>query len=687
MKHIFKNTNLLTIVLSCCIIVILIVCSSVFRVLNKTIQNEYYSVKNEILGVSANPHIIVVEIDEKSIESIGSFPFPRSVYASLIKNLNLESVPLIAFDILFLDPSEESSDTIFSQAIKDSKARIILGDALDTSGEIKIPTTILDADSYSHGYLSPNVESSNKTVYSFSPKMKDVKGEIYEHFTLQILRNFYDYMYGTSLSSIIGNYEQGNYIISQDVQIPLASKNSEEILINFVPSDSFTRVSVSDVANPSTFEQLRNEIDFRDAIVLVGPAADGLKDNFFTPNGYEFGVNIHANILNTLLLKSYMMYFDPFIEWILIFFIVILSVSLNLSTSSRILVISNLVIILVFWIIIPVSILLGTNLIFNYPSEIIFSLILSVLVANIVKYLIEDKNKQKLNKALSEYVGSHIAAEILDEDGSVDFDGQEKNLVCFFSDIEGFTSLSEILSPIELVGFLRVYLTHMTESIMDQKGYVDKFEGDAIMALWGAFSKQQDTKDDSVRACATALIHQETIKKINTEWKDKLKRTLRVRIGIHSGNAIIGNIGAIGKKMSFTALGDNINLASRLEGANKYYGTLICVSESVYFDTQDAFEFRFLDEIQVKGKDISVKIYELLANKGELSIEKKSQIYKFSEARELYTQKNFKEAQAIFLELEKLGDAPSKYYAQRCACFQKNPPSKDWTGVWRMTEK
>jgi adenylate cyclase len=160
-----------------------------------------------------------------------------------------------------------------------------------------------------------------------------------------------------------------------------------------------------------------------------------------------------------------------------------------------------------------------------------------------------------------------------------------------------------------------------------------------------------------------------------------------VRIGIHSGNAIIWNIWAIWKKMSFTALGDNINLASRLEWVNKYYGTLICVSESVYWDTQENFEFRFLDEIQVKGKDIPVKIYELLAHSWELSQEKKSMIELFSEARKLYTQKKFQEAEVLFLNLEKSWDAPSKYYAQRCSCFQKNPPSDDWTWVWRMTEK
>ncbi len=687
MKHIFKNTNLLTVLLSLFIIVVLLACSSLFRVLNKTIQNEYYTVKNEILWVTANPHIIIVEIDEKSFESIGSFPFLRSVYAQVIENLNKEDISVIAFDMLFLDATSPNEDEIFIQSLKNSEASVVLWNATDSQGVIETPIELIPEFIYDDGFLAPNVEYSNKTVYSFSPKISDYSGNTFEHFTIRILRNFYDYMYWSSTRENIWNYQDKYYSLSDDYLFPLASKNSQEILINFIPENSFTRVSLSDVYDTDNFETLRKDIDFRDSIILIGPTADGLKDNFFTPNGYEYWVNIHANILNTLLTKSFMMYFDPTLEWVLIFLIVILSVSLNLSASSRLLLTGNFLIILIFWIIIPVSILLWTNLILNFPTEIIFSLILSILVANIMKYLIEDKNKQKLNKALSEYVWSHIAAEILDEDGSIDFDGQEKNLVCFFSDIEWFTSLSEVLTATELVAFLRVYLTIMTESIMDQKWYVDKFEGDAIMALWGAFSKQQDTIDDSMRACTTALIHQEAIENINLEWKEKLQRSLRVRIGIHSGKAIIGNIWALWKKMSFTALWDNINLASRLEGANKYYGTLICVSETVYEDTYESFEYRFLDEIQVKWKDISVKIYELLTRKWELAEDKALQIQKFSEARHLYTQKKFIEAQALFRELANLWDAPSQYYAERCSGFQKNPPASDWTWVWRMTDK
>lgn len=379
------------------------------------------------------------------------------------------------------------------------------------------------------------------------------------------------------------------------------------------------------------------------------------------------------------------MYFDRQLEWLLIFLLVIVSVYANLSSSSRVLLVSNFLIVSIFWFIFPLSILLGTNLIINFPSEIIFSLLLSFTSANIVKYIIEDTNKRKLNQALSEYVGESIADEILLENGKVNLDGQEKNLVCFFSDIEGFTTMSEKLSPWELVTFLREYLSSMTGIIMDKQGHIDKYEWDAIMALWWAFTDHSHA--DYVSACESALQQMNSLTQLNNKWSKKLWNTIHVRMWVHGWKAIIWNIGAIGKKMEFTALWDNINLASRLEGVNKYYGTYICVSEVVYNATKEFFIFRYLDEIQVKWKDIPVKIYELIWKK-DLVSEKQSQVYNaFMWAMIHYKEKSFSDAKDIFERLADDGDAPSKTYAERCNYYIKNPPPSDWDGVWKMMEK
>lgn len=239
--------------------------------------------------------------------------------------------------------------------------------------------------------------------------------------------------------------------MSPDLSLPLAGNNTDEILINYIPGESFQKVSFHQIYNKKSLAELSKNIDLKDKIILIGPAADGFNDSFYTPNGTEYGMYIHANILNTILSKQFMIYFNKYIEWLLIFFLIILSVQVNLSRNSQVLLLGNLGIIAIFWVIFPISIVLGTNLILNFPSEIILSLLLAFSASNIVKFITEDANKKKLNSALSEYVSRDIAQEILKQEGRIKLDGEKKKLVCFFSDIEGFTTISEKLSPEELV--------------------------------------------------------------------------------------------------------------------------------------------------------------------------------------------------------------------------------------------
>ena len=682
MISLIKNKNILTIIISFIIIVILFVCGPFLWILNKTLQNKYYSIKNDIVGLKANTHIIVVDIDERSFSEIWKFPFSRWVYAQVLNNIEKYNVWVVALDILFLDPSW--NDEAFIAALAND-TRVVLWSAFDSGRNILRPFDEIPVWSYKTWYLHPNVEKSNKTVYSFSPQIVASDNETYEHFSIQILRSFYEYLYAGSIDiPELGEYSDSQYIFSPDTHYPLASSHSNEILINFIPGESFTRISFADLYDETKLSVINRKIGLKDTILLIGPAAEWLKDEFFTPNGTEYGVNIHANILNTLLSKQYMMYFDKRLEWVLIFFLIVLSVSANLSSSNRVIFASNIAIVLVFWFVFPLSILLGTNLILNHPSEIIFSLLLAFTASNIVKYLIEDKNKRKLNRALSEYVGSSIADEILLEHGKVNLDGEKKELVMFFSDIEGFTTMSEKLDPEELVTFLREYLGEMTKIIMEEHGHVDKYEWDAIMALWGAFHTLEVS--DYHTACSSALRQQKALSEINTNWKTKFQKDVAVRMWIHEGEAIVGNIGAVGQKMEFTALWDNVNLASRLEGVNKFYGTYICVSEAIYKETKDVFSYRYLDIIQVKGKDVPVKIYELRGYISEMTDSDHRLIESFEAALETYRSRDFTQAKKLFWALAKT-DAPSKVYEERCQSYIDTPPEEDWNGVWRMTEK
>lgn len=684
MKWFLKYSALSTIILSGCIVLLLFLLSSALTVLNKQIQKEYYGIKNSIANFWSHPNILLVGLDEKSLKEIWSFPISRTYYADIIKNLWAYRPAVIAFDFLFLDPSSTKADSVFKESIESFDA-LVFGTAMSSWDIFIPPHTSLWVSDDNTGFLSPNVEQSNNTVYSFAPILWDALWNEREHFTIKIIRQFYNAFWQDDQYLWEGKRENGGYQIHEDLSIPLSRKDSKEVLINFIPPANFPRVSFQELFDPKNLEDIDKEYQIKDKIILIWPAADGFNDEFYTPNGREYGMYVHANILNTILSKQYMMYFDRFLEWLMIFFLIILSVFINLSRNTKLILFWNISIIAVFWILFPISILLGTNLILNFPSEIILSLLFSFTAANIVKFIIEDRNKRKLNAALSEYVSKDIAEEVLAGDGAIKLDGEKRELVCFFSDIEWFTSMSERIPPETLVTFLREYLGEMTDVIMWENGHVDKFEWDAIMALWWAFNPVEDI--DCLKACKVALMQQKALKNIHMRWNTVFENQLKVRIWIHAGNAIVWNIWAPGQKMEFTAIWDNINLASRLEGVNKFYGSYICVSEEIYTKTKAMFSYRYLDTIQVKGKDIPVKIYELRGYITDMTDADHSLIEKFDKGIHLYKTQQFEKALNIFQELASSWDAPSQTYIQRCQEYLKDKPAASWDAVWRMSEK
>lgn len=681
LTKILKNRIILTLLLSCVVIWILVVFSSVFHVLNKNIQNNYYSLKNTIFDQSVNSNILIATIDKETLWELGRFPFSRDVYVEFLKNVERQWAAVVGFDIIFVDESDQSADLAFTDALERANIPIVFGSSITSSSDIETPLPLFQNTIFSSGFLPPNVDRANRTVYSFSPFLRFDSGE-YEHFSLAVLRGFYSFLYDQDLRKDTFEFDAGgNYLFTEDLRIPLSSRGVNDVLISFLPSEAFPQVPFSDLQD----HQKSKEHDLKDKIILIGTTVDGIKDEFFMPSGLEYGVFVHANIINTILSKQFLIYFDKKTEWILIFLLIITSVYFNLSRSRKILFASNVLLAGLFVIIIPVSIFLFTNLIMSYPTEIVFALILSQTLSNGVKYLIEDKNKEKLKKSLSEYVGSDIAEEVLNEWGNINFDGEEKDAILFFSDIEWFTTLSEKLTPRKLVGFLREYLGQMSDVVLDQKGYINKYEGDAIMAIWWAFGELEP--QNYSHACHAALEQMELLEKLNKDWLKHYGQKIHIRIGIHSGEVIVWNIGAEGRKMEFTALWDTVNIASRLEWVNKFYGIHICVSESIYTETKGDFEYRFLDTIKVKWKKEQLNIYELIGRKWELSEKNKKIREKFQVALDVYTKQDFQKAKLLFNELIDMWDPAALTFKARCSMYLLNPPEKDWKGVWIMDEK
>jgi adenylate cyclase len=262
--------------------------------------------------------------------------------------------------------------------------------------------------------------------------------------------------------------------------------------------------------------------------------------------------------------------------------------------------------------------------------------------------------------------------------------GESKQLTIQFSDIAGFTSLSESLSPQQVVEFLNAYLSRMTAEVEAQQGIVDKYIGDAVMAFWGAPIPQPDHAD---RACRAALGQLRRVAELRAGWAERgaLAR-FSVRLGLHSGEVVVGNIGS-DTRMDYTIIGDSVNTASRLEGMNKVYGTHILVSEDTVNLLHGRYTLRELDHILVVGKSRPVRIYELAGEDGELPAPALAIHARFAEGLAAYRERRFAEAVATFGALAQSGDAPARTFLRRCEAFQRTPPPEDWNGVYVSESK
>ncbi|MGH6629413.1 MAG: adenylate/guanylate cyclase domain-containing protein, partial [Burkholderiales bacterium] len=313
----------------------------------------------------------------------------------------------------------------------------------------------------------------------------------------------------------------------------------------------------------------------------------------------------------------------------------------------------------------------------------------NVLMVSLYRALVEEKEKRKVRTAFGQYLSPEVIRRLLVNPRLVD--PRKTEITVMFSDIRGFTTISEKLDAQELALFLNQYLSDMTRIVFDRQGTLDKYIGDAVMAFWGAPFEEEG---HAARACETALDMMKRVHELQTQWKAEGKPPLEIGIGLNTGVASVGNMGS-SLRYGYTALGDAVNLSSRLEGLNKEYLTHILVNETTYAAAKDAgLVFRELDLIQVKGKLQPVTLYELIAQRDEAAsngsmAELAARVEAFAGGRELYKKRRWEEAQKAFQGvLEKWPeDGPSRVYWKRCQEYLFEEPPANWDGVYVMTHK
>jgi len=282
-------------------------------------------------------------------------------------------------------------------------------------------------------------------------------------------------------------------------------------------------------------------------------------------------------------------------------------------------------------------------------------------------------------QAFKKYVPSELVRQLIQAGEGAHLGGKSDELTIFFSDIADFTSIAENLPAGELMLYLSEYMNELTVLIMNEKGTIDKYIGDAIMAFWGA---PVVLENHSYHACKAAIACQKKIRVLNDKWDREGKPVMKTRIGIHTGNVIVGNMGS-DERLNYTIIGDNVNLCSRIEGINKEYKTEILITESAYQNVSQFFYCRPVDIVAVKGKTRGVKIYELLAEKSDQNTLLSQVCSKFTLAFELYQKKEFTKASEIYSEIFKSdnNDLTAGYLADRCEEIIRNGLSEQWSGI------
>jgi adenylate cyclase len=286
----------------------------------------------------------------------------------------------------------------------------------------------------------------------------------------------------------------------------------------------------------------------------------------------------------------------------------------------------------------------------------------------------------------AQYLPEKYVEMLIADPNMLQLGGKRRRMSVLFTDIAGFTTVSERLSPEELIGLLNEYLTNLTRVILENDGIIDKYEGDLIMAEFGMPVWYEDHAE---RCCRASLRMQKRLVELRDKWKSEGKDELYSRVGVNTGDMAFGNMGSE-EVFDYTVMGDTVNLASRFEGANKTYGSTIMIGKETYLDVKDKFVTRPLDSIQVKGKLKGVEVFELLAeDPSELSPGKLEAIRLYTIGLEHYRSRRFDEGAENFRQaLENdPSDNPSKVFLERCRQYIETPPDDDWAGVWTLTEK
>lgn len=679
----------------------------------------------------AAPPVVIVDVDPKSLKEFGQWPWPRSRTAELLRAIAAAGPTVIGLDMVFAEADRSSPvrltegktdmppdvrdyllampdhDQQLAETLAASPVPVVLGHLFNhqtgNAAALKSGSFLLrgkDPAPFLHHFGGADVNlplfeqaAQGSGFFNIAPDSDAIVR------SLPLLIRSQDGLYPSLVLAMlqaaagwqpveVSSNENGVRAVRIGPHLIPTSMRGE-LLVSF--SAPLDEASFSGAARRlpyiSAADILAGRFDpaaLRQAYVLVGTSALGLFDLIAVPVSEAFpGVEFHGHALNTILNGSYLR--RP--EWLRGLEVVQLcAIGLLLTmllpkagAAGGLLIALGVVggsVLFTLWNFLWNGLLVDMVT----PSAAAFFMFTALTMLN---YFAEERKTSRLRAAFSQYLSPAVVEELVKDQDSLVLSGEERELSILFSDIRGFTSMAERMRPDALCGFLNEYLTPMTAAVMDRRGTVDKFIGDAVMAFWNAPVR---TPEHTRHACECALAMLSELEELNQSWLKRGLPSIRIGIGIHCGTARVGNMGSK-QRFEYTVIGDSVNLASRLEGLTKHYGVEIVVSGSVHEAVDmESMVFRQIDTVRVVGKSEPVAIFQLMS--AEFWRERAEEMTMYEKAFTLYSFNNFEDAGPLFQVLTEQHPESKLYalYNERCRNLIENPPAH-WDWITDMRSK
>ena len=705
------------------------------------LENYAYDARMRVSATETqDPRVVVVDIDERSLAEDGRWPWSRDRMARLLDNLfERYRVSVVGFDVLFAEPDDSSglgtlehlaagelsSYGEFRERLETLRERldydgqfarsmtgrpVVLGFYFSEAGigssdlrsgalpaplfnaaefpgaegvqratgyGANLPT--LQAQASGAGHFNPHVDPDG--VVRRVPMLQQYEGGLYESLSLAIARRVLevDEVVPVIAADVARNYQELEALKVGPVTIPVDAR-SRALVKYRGKRNSYPYLSASDVLHGRADAAV-----LEDAIVLVGTSAPGLFDLRATPVDEIYpGVEVHANLVAGILDNDirHSPAWTQGVEFINMLFVglaIILSIPFLAPLWSMVfagaLMIGTVTVNYGLW--------QGVNIVVPLAATLLL-ILFQFLINMSYGFFFERRNKGLITDLFGQYVPPELVEEMSEDPGAYKADAEERELTVLFSDVRGFTTLSEGLTPKELSSLMNEFLTHLTSVIHQHRGTIDKYMGDAIMAFWGAPVRDEQHARHALMA---GLAMVEKMYALQDDFESRGWPRLAIGVGINTGIMSVGNMGSK-FRTAYTLIGDEVNLGSRLEGLTKQYGVDLIVGENVVKALPD-YVFRELDLVQVKGKHKPIAIYEPLAETDGVSSEEQQELELHGAALREYRTQHWDQAETLFKQMQQqYGEKPLyQIYLDRLAYFRKNPPGADWDGVFVFTVK